>query len=457
MSGTILIIDELATNRIVLKVRLSAAPFRVIQAGSAREALRLVTAEAPDLILANARLGGQSATPFLRALRRTEWPGHVPVILLQGENDAAERLALLRAGADEVLARPVPESLLLARLRNLMRQRNADEELIGQTGAAAGFAEAQAGFARPGQIALFGTDRAGALALRGLIGEATPHRLSCLAIESGPPPAEQDLFVIQLARAQAEEGLRLLADLKATPGTRHAPVMLVLAPDAAQLAVTLLDMGADDVLLAPGGRDEFNLRLTRLLARKRHNEALRAQLRSGLEAALRDPLTGAYNRRHALPWLERQIAGLAHGHRSLAVMVADLDFFKQVNDRHGHAAGDAVLVAVTERLRTHLRASDLLARIGGEEFLIALPDTSRAEAQEVAERLCHAIRATPVVVPGTGGPIAVTLSLGVTVAAPHPGLPPPSLQALLEEADHALYAAKARGRDQARLSTPSAA
>jgi two-component system cell cycle response regulator len=138
-------------------------------------------------------------------------------------------------------------------------------------------------------------------------------------------------------------------------------------------------------------------------------------------------------------------------------MVADLDFFKQVNDRHGHAAGDAVLVAVTERLRTHLRAGDLLARIGGEEFLIALPDTTRAEAQEVAERLCDAIRATPVAVPGARAPIAVTLSLGVTVAEPRPGLPPPTMQVLLEEADRALYAAKARGRNQARFCTRSAA
>ena len=121
MSGTILIVDDLATNRIVLKVRLATTPYRVVQAGSAREGLRMAMAEPPDLVLASARLDGQSAAPFLRALRRDERLAHVPILLLQSTDSAAERLALLRAGADAVLTRPVPEPLLLARLRNLLR------------------------------------------------------------------------------------------------------------------------------------------------------------------------------------------------------------------------------------------------------------------------------------------------------------------------------------------------
>ncbi len=457
MSGTILIVDDLATNRIVLKVKLATTPYRVVQAGTAREALRLAMAEPPDLILANARLGGQSAEPLLRALRRVERLAHVPIVLLQSENDTPRRVALLRAGADEVLTKPVSEPLLLARLRNFLRQRNAEEELTGQTVGTPGFAEAQAPLVLVGRVALFAPDRAAALALRTQLGEGAPHRLSCLALDNGPPPEAQDIYVLSLGLAQAEDGLRLLADLKAAPGTRQAPVLVLLDPDAAALAVTLLDMGADDVLFSPVVPEEFGERLARQLARKRRNEALRAHMRSGLEAALRDPLTGAHNRRHALPWLERQIARLPVTRKSLAVMVADIDFFKLVNDHHGHAAGDAVLVAVTERLRAHLRAGDLLARIGGEEFLIALPNTTRTEAQEVAERLCDAVRSTPVAVPGARAPIPVTLSLGVTVAEARPGRPQPTMQVLLEEADRALYAAKARGRNQARFCTRSAA
>lgn len=457
MSGKILIVDDLATNRIVLKVKLATTPYRIEQAGSAREALRLAAAEAPDLVLANARLGGQSVEALIRALRRIGGLARVPILLLQGENRPAERLAALRAGADEVMRLPVPEPLLLARLRNLLRQRNAEEELISQSGGEVGFAEAQADFTTPGRVAFFGSARAEALVLRADLAGATPHRLTCLALDNGPPREPHDVFVIRIAMARAEEGLRLLADLKSSPGTRDCPVIVLLAPDAAALAVTLLDMGADDALTAPVEHEELGQRITHHLARKRRNERLRAHLCSGLQAALRDPLTGAWNRRYALPWLEQQIARLARSRRSLAVMVADLDFFKQINDQHGHAAGDAVLVAVTERLRAHLREGDLLARIGGEEFLIVLPDTSRIRAHEVAERLCEAIRQAPVGTTGTARPIPVTLSIGVTVAQPRPGLPPPTMQALLEEADSALYAAKAGGRNQASFCARSAA
>lgn len=457
MSGKILIVDDLATNRIVLKVKLSSTPYRIEQAGTAREALRLAVRSVPDLILANARLGGQSAEALIRALRRVETLARVPILLLQGEACAAERCALLRAGADDVLGKPVSEPLLLARLRNLLRQRNAEAELLSQAGGAAGFAEAQAGFAAPGRIALAAADRAEALALRALLAASVPHRLSCLALDNGPPPAAQDVFVIRICGAQAEAGLRLLADLKSAPDTRHCPVLIVLERDAAPLAVTLLDMGADDVLTTPLERAELAQRIANHLARKRRNEGLRAHLRSGLEAALRDPLTGAHNRRYALPWLERQLARSTLTRKSLAVMVADLDFFKQVNDTHGHAAGDAVLVAVTERLRAHLREGDLLARIGGEEFLIVLADTSRSRAREVAERLCEAVRQSPVAVPGAARPIPVTLSIGVTVTAPRPGLPPPPIPMLLEEADRALYSAKAAGRNQASFGARSAA
>jgi two-component system cell cycle response regulator len=457
MSGTVLILDDMATNRIVLKVKLAQTPNRVVQAATAREALRLAAREAPDLILANTRLDGQGAEPFLRALRRIGTLACVPVLMLQDAACAAERQAMLRAGADDVLVKPVPEALLLARLRNLLRAHHAEAEIAAQAGDAAGFAEPRAAIALPGRVAIFGTGRVATRALRGLLAEATPHRLSCVTPGTTAPPGPQDALLLRIAAGEAEAGLRLLADLKAARDTCQCPALVLLDRAAAPLAVTLLDMGADEVILAPADPGELALRIARQIDRKRRIEALRGRLRSGMAASVRDPLTGAYNRRHALPWLERRLASAAPGRKSLAVMLADLDFFKRVNDMYGHAAGDAVLCAVTERLSAHLREGDLLARIGGEEFLVALPDATPARARRVAERLCDAIRATPVAVPGVAAPIPVTLSIGVTVVQGGPGLPAPDLQCVLEEADRALYAAKARGRNQASFCTRSAA
>ncbi|MGR3520719.1 MAG: GGDEF domain-containing protein, partial [Roseovarius sp.] len=108
-------------------------------------------------------------------------------------------------------------------------------------------------------------------------------------------------------------------------------------------------------------------------------------------------------------------------------------------------------------LGAHLREGDLLARIGGEEFLIVLPDATPGRARRVAERLCDVVRAVPIAVPGQPAPIPVTLSIGVTLVQSGPGNPAPDMQTVLEEADRALYVAKAQGRNQASFCARSAA
>jgi len=128
-------------------------------------------------------------------------------------------------------------------------------------------------------------------------------------------------------------------------------------------------------------------------------------------------------------------------------MVADLDFFKQVNDRHGHAAGDAVLCAVCDRLRASLKEGNLLARIGGDEFLIVTPTSDSDHARQTADDLCRALRQSPILLPGSDLPITVTISIGITLGQHRPGLPAPTVEGLLHEADRALYMAKAQGRN----------
>src|SRR6056297_3273948 len=460
MSGKILIVDELATNRIVLKVKLSATPYDVLQAASAQEALDIARRDRPDLILSSSQVSDLALDDFIAALRRLTGATGTPIMILQAHDCRDERHAALRAGADDILTKPVAEPLLLARLRNLLRQHHTDHELAAQASGGRidpGFADQRSDYMTAGRIAVIGQTRTEAIQLRDRITAHGPHAFTALTLDAPTAPALTDIYMIRISMAQAEDGLRLLADLKAAQRTRGCPVIALLDRDARPLAVTLLDIGADAVIAAPFDHTELALRLDNHLRRKRRNEGLRARLLSGLQAAIVDPLTGAYNRRYALPFLERQISESRANDTPTAIMLADLDFFKRVNDRHGHAAGDAVLCAVTELLGARLRDGDLLARIGGEEFLVALPDASPARARHVAERLCDAIRATPVTVPGVATSVPVTLSIGVTVVQTGPGVPVPDMQSVLEKADRALYAAKARGRNQASFCTPPAA
>ena len=460
MSGKILIVDQLATNRIVLKVKLSATPYDVLQAASAQEALDIVRRERPDLILSSSQVAGMALDDFIAALRRLTGATGTPILILQAHDCRDERHAALRAGADDILTKPVTEPLLLARLRNLLRQHHTDHELAAQASGGRiepGFSDQRSDFMTAGRIAVIGQTRAEATQLRDRITAHSAHACTALTLDAPTAPGLTDIYMIRISMAQAEDGLRLLADLKAAQRTRGCPVIALLDRDARPLAVTLLDIGADDVIAAPIDHTELALRLDNHLRRKRRNEGLRARLLSGLQAAIVDPLTGAHNRRYALPFLERQISESRASDTQTAVMIADLDFFKRVNDRHGHAAGDAVLCAITQHLRSQLRDVDALARIGGEEFLLILPDTPRMRALQIAERLCHSVRETPIPLPGSGTSLTVTISIGVTIGRHRPGLPAPTVEGLLNEADRALYLAKAQGRNQASFCARSAA
>lgn len=174
-----------------------------------------------------------------------------------------------------------------------------------------------------------------------------------------------------------------------------------------------------------------------------------------------DPLTGLFNRRYALPHLARIAERAAETGRGYAVMLLDLDRFKRVNDRYGHAAGDAVLVEVARRVKDSLRPVDLVARIGGEEFLVALPETGFEQACATAERLRTLIEQRPVTLPGGAGEIGVTISVGLafgrdkTPAAGSADVEA-EINALMEQADRALYGAKASGRNTVEISRSAA-
>ncbi len=164
-----------------------------------------------------------------------------------------------------------------------------------------------------------------------------------------------------------------------------------------------------------------------------------------------DALTGIANRRAFLERADDEVnRALRYGH-PLSLLMIDIDHFKQVNDAHGHAAGDAALVRLVEACAPELREHDVLARLGGEEFVVLLPHTDTARAMLVAERLRQAVERTPVEPPpnAKGGVFHITISLGsATLQFDQPADAPESLSTLLERADRALYGAKHGGRNR---------
>jgi two-component system cell cycle response regulator len=453
MPRNVLIVDELATNRIVLKVKLSGARYGVIQAASLSEARKCIDRDPPDLVLASAHLTGADITQIVQALRGPANTRDIPVVLLLAQDNAEARRDALQAGASDVLTKPVDDGFLLARLRSLLRQHHSTQALNLHSGTAhaLGFAETPASFQAPGRIAIIAQPATAAMQLRADLMHHIKHDVTLLTFDAPevasdltPPP---DVVVLRISAADCEQGLRLIADLKADPATQNSRILALLPPETIPLASTVLDMGAHDILCGPSETDELALRLQNQVRRKQQDDSQRAQLKTGLQAAVTDPLTGLHNRRYALPSMTRTIAEAASTGRPLTVMVADLDHFKKINDRLGHAAGDAVLRRVATLLRDTLRDDDLIARIGGEEFLIVLPDTPRERAKEVARRLCKTVRKTPITVAGQNAPSHVTLSIGVSSVQLTARDALPDAETLIARADRALYGAKAGGRD----------
>ncbi len=460
MQGTILILDGVSTNRIMLKVQLSAAYYHVVQSDSLQGLLTLARRCRPDLIVTAMTLPGGDALAVREMLQQDESLRHVPIIAVTAQNDPAARLAALAGGIDDVLSQPLDDLILQARIRSLIRARSGAEELHLRDGTpgALGFAEPAANFAAPAQVALLTRDAATGSVWRARLKGLTRHRLQSHqmgdihALMADPAP---DAIVVDLTGAQAQQGLRLLADLRARSMTSHAALIAVVPAAAPHLAADALDRGAHDLLQSGFCPRELSLRLDSQLRRKASSDRLRASVRDGLRAAVRDPMTGLYNRRYALPHLAAIAGKAAAVGSSFAVMLADLDHFKQINDTYGHQTGDAVLTETARRLKSQLRPIDMIARVGGEEFLIVMPNTDQAAATVMANRLCRQINALPFQCPVTGERIQVTTSIGVVVGAParsDPNLPPDQYaSALIGQADRALYGAKGSGRNQVSL------
>src|SRR4051812_21209253 len=233
----------------------------------------------------------------------------------------------------------------------------------------------------------------------------------------------------------------LVCELKSDPDAYATAIVMIERPrlDAAR-ALEGMRSGVQDYLIEPVSDGEVLTRVEAAARTKALQQELVAQ-GARLESLLReDGLTGLSNRRAILTQLGGMVsAARRHGH-PLSIAICDLDHFKRINDRHGHKAGDAVLVAAAHAMGAHLRAEDQLGRLGGEEFLVLLPDTDAAAAHSAAEKLRGEVARA-------GGPVAVTVSIGV---ATWDGETP---EDLLHRADEALYAAKEAGRDHVMAAT----
>ena len=446
MSGRVLVVDDLDINVKLLEAKLSAEFFDVLTALDGRAALDVATAELPDVILLDVMMPRMDGFEVCRRLKANARTADLPVVMVTALSDAANRLRGLEAGADDFLTKPVADIALFARVRSLVRLKRMMEEwrlrdeICGRFGGAA----APAPDTGSGRIVVVGEEAAGAARIAEALSAA--HQISLVDGYGDIPTlldGDTDLVIAGLTAAD-DEALRFVAQCRASDLFRQLPILLIAAERDLPRLAKGLDLGANDYLVRPIDRNELLARTNIQLRRKRLQNRLDENYRRSLSLALTDELTGLYNRRYLLAHLDEVMARADKDGIGAALLMFDIDHFKRVNDLHGHAAGDDVLRQIAARARASVRSVDLVARLGGEEFAVVMPDTPLAIATTVADRLRLAIANEPFRVAAGGERLRVTLSIGATTAMPGGE----NRDQLLRRADMALYEAKASGRNR---------
>jgi len=277
----------------------------------------------------------------------------------------------------------------------------------------------------------------GEAALEALLSDDGPS----LAILDWVMPKRDGISVCREVRARAS----------AQASSRYPYLILVTSKNEKREVIAGLEAGADDYLTKPVSLPELRSRLhvgRRILSL--HAQLLETQEILRVQAT-RDALTGFYNRRGILELLERELARGRRLSMPTAIALCDVDHFKPINDNHGHAAGDAVLREVAQRLGGSVREYDAVGRYGGEEFLLVLPQCALVDAIAVAERVRGAVCERPMAVAGTA--VEVTLSVGVALCAG-------ASEAIgddLARVDAALYVAKRNGRNRVEVAASEGA
>lgn len=453
MPGRVLVVDDIPPNVKLLEAKLTSEYYDVITADNGLTAIELARTQAPDLILLDVMMPGLDGFKVCERLKEDPLTAHIPVIMVTALSDTADRVRGLQAGADDFLSKPVRDVPLFARVRSLIRLKSlmdawrvreeASQRLGLSTAAVNGAADGASG-----RILLVEDSVLDAETLQSTL-SIDGHQTM---VVSSPDQALElvsteafDLGIISLSLLRGD-GLRLCSQIRSAvqESARSLPLLLVAEDDEDMNRIAkAMDLGVNDYVMRPIERQEVLARVRTQVRRRRYQNRLRLNFEESIAMATTDALTGVFNRRYLDAQLETLVKDAAQNHKPLTIAFCDIDRFKTLNDTYGHGAGDEVLIEFAARIRRNLRNFDLLARMGGEEFVVVMPDTGPDIGIKVAERLRSKVASELYEVKGID-PLSVTMSVGLATLRPDESDSAP----ILKRADEAMYRAKQTGRNR---------
>jgi two-component system cell cycle response regulator len=450
MTARVLVVDDVPANVKLLEARLSAEYFDVMTAVSGEEALAICERAECDVVLLDVMMPDMDGFEVCRRLKTGMTTHHIPVVMVTALDQPSDRVKGLESGADDFLTKPVSDVALIARVRSLSRLKMMTDELrmravtSREIGIESPEREALAEAGRNGHILMVDDRPALSDRIQNML--ASEHSVD---MERDPTEAlfhaaegSYDLVIVSLD-LENFDGLRLCSQLRSLERTRNVPILAIAEADNNTRLVRALEIGVNDYLVRPFDKNEILARARTQIRKRRYTERLRDNVQLSIEMAITDALTGLYNRRYMETHVGTLVDQANSRGKPLSVLILDIDYFKSINDTHGHDAGDDVLQDFAIRIRKSIRGIDLACRYGGEEFVVVMPETDMAVATMVAERLRRRIASEPFPIQKGARMIEVTISIGIAALGPND-----DAAAVIKRADLALYRAKRDGRNR---------
>ncbi|ETO91140.1 MAG: response regulator [Candidatus Xenolissoclinum pacificiensis L6] len=453
MTARVLIVDDIATNLKLLEIKLRHEYYDVLSAPDGGTALDIAKKEQPDVILLDVMMPGINGFEVCRILKNNYCTISIPVIMITALNDVEDRRKGLESGADDFITKPINDSMLYSRIRSLLLFKGILEDLKGRYDQIIGTSNKSKEVALNNMINsidhidnmvidILSEDMMNCAYLRFVLESISksidikedPYKFLAHISEH-----KVDLVILD-GKVSKSKIMKLCSQIRATEQTRFTPIIVMIEDDLESIN-NFLAIGVNDFIIIPIDPYETRSRVRTQLRQKRLQDIFRSSMDNTLLLSSLDSLTGIYNRRYLDLHLKNYFDGLKENTDinivSSALLMIDIDFFKDVNDQHGHLVGDELLRQMTNILNINLRETDILARFGGEEFIVFLYNAKPKYVHMIAERLVKVV-ANHVFKINNQLNLHKTISIGVYTIEDNVY----DANFALEKADQALYYAK---------------
>jgi two-component system cell cycle response regulator len=444
----ILIVDDEPLNVKLLAAMIPSDQYDTDRAYSGEEALKIVSTFPPDLILLDIMMPGLSGYEITRILKSDPESSDIPIVLVTAFGGTDNEIKGLEAGADEFLNKPVNKIELLARIKSLLRLRQYKEQIKTHTSSIKSLSDQKKdkNFSKneinlPTILIVEDNKIDLKLIQRYLHGE--PYQIKFAQDgEEAISCAQQeriDVILLDLILPR-KNGFEVCSTLKEMESTQNIQIVAITGLSDLDSKLKGLELGVDDFLVKPVDKHVLRTRVKSLVKKKASLDKLCDRYEMAVHSAITDKLTGLYNRRYFDHFLDLEIKRSSRQNASLALLMIDIDNFKQINDTLGHLFGDDILNKLGKLIKTKIRETDMAARYGGEEFAIVMSNTGLKEAVRIAERIRQSIQAYSFDTEN----FLTTVSIGIALYPSDAH----SLNALIEKSDKSLYKAKRDGKNR---------